>query len=88
MCVCVPESPPVSLCVALVFVMVVRMCARPFPSRRTALYDATDGGKRLIRVMFSNIEDRNVVEHIFAALTNMWYTCTSQCPCGAVTRVV
>ena len=41
---------------------------------RPLLYDLTETGRRLIRVMYSNIDKPDVINHIFGALTNLWFT--------------
>ena len=41
-------------------------------SFRCRFYDCTDGTARLVRVMFSHIDNIPVVEHLFGALSNMW----------------
>jgi hypothetical protein len=43
------------------------------------LYELTDTTKRVIRVMYSNIEKPVVIEHAFAALTNLWFTGPYRC---------
>jgi hypothetical protein len=44
------------------------------PSLRPLFYPLTDGTTRLIRVMFSHIDDADVAVHVFNALANLWVT--------------
>ena len=52
-------------------VVVVAPAAHSF---RLRFYACTEGSARLVRVMFSHIDVVLVIQHLFAALSNLWVT--------------